>query len=312
MFASKENTSERPVDDVPIPSVPLRTLLRSSVGVRPWDRARPRYVGILMLVSAGLLPTAALVLSIQLHAGSLLFVFGVVAAIYLVHNGSRIAQLTAKEALATDLRPPLLFLRSFSQDGDSRETFGLPGQSGPMSMSPPFWALYQLLGWRRGALEPELAKALRNNGPFFAIGCPGESVPEEGAARLYVDDSCWKLVVATAVKESQLTVWQGGTSPSTLWELSCIARLAKPGHVLLVVPNPSVKEQEFEELRELMGRRLPRPVPSTREDINLVAFDDDWNAIFLRIERVAPLVQWFTPSNIDLRNTLKAQFAHLR
>jgi hypothetical protein len=308
---STADASKRQFEDVPVPSVTLRTLLLSTTPVTVCDRAYPRCIGVLMLVFAALLVPAAVVLSARSDVGDFPFVLGVFGSVYLARKGSSIAQRTAREVLADDPRPPLLFLRSFSQDGTDRNTFGVPEQSGPRS-SPPFWFLYRLLGWRRAALEPELAKALRNNGPFIAIGRPGESVPEEGASRLYTDDSSWKLAVATAVKESQLILWQGATTSSTLWELSCIARLASPGHVLLIVPNPSVKAQAFEELRYHMNQRLPRPIPSIVEDINFVAFDDNWNAFFLPIMRVAPLLNWFTPSNIDLPSTLKARFAYLR
>ena len=44
--------------------------------------------------------------------------------------------------------------------------------------------------------EEELAGILRCFGPFVAIGRPGEEVSEIGAARMYVEDDDWEVVVS--------------------------------------------------------------------------------------------------------------------
>ena len=85
-------------------------LLSSIEPTRKFDRQHPRYLGILMLVAAGVLPPMALFFSMWVElqnyiiAGdTVLLVISISASAQLIYDGSRIWQLTAKEALAKDL-----------------------------------------------------------------------------------------------------------------------------------------------------------------------------------------------------------------
>ena len=295
--------------DARAPTESLRSLLiRVHTGGRPW----PRFVGMAIILSAPMILLGAVYLGGATgykdgatFGGSL----GLVLSGHFVKVGSRIFQKTGMEALAADQRPPILYLRAFSQDGDGRDQLGLPDQQPNSLFGGLLWMLFFFLGWRRDELEPEFAKALRRSGPFIAIGRPDEPLPVEGAARIYVADQDWKTVVAGAVREAQLIIWQGGTSTSMLWELSCIKLLADPERVLLVIPDSSVRFELFVEIRQMLESSFLRTMAI--ENANFVGFDRRWNPRYIQIKHCPRYLEWFCPSKLRLRSTLKSTFPHL-
>ncbi len=89
--------------------------------------------------------------------------------------------LGADEAMARDPRPPVLYLRSFADDGDATLA---PGRSALVRYGQQILAPV--------TPEQEMADILADVGPVVAIGKPGEPLPELGAARLYVADADWQ------------------------------------------------------------------------------------------------------------------------
>lgn len=47
--------------------------------------------------------------------------------------------------------------------------------------------------------EEELAAVMNEIGPFVAIGCPGEELPELGAYRIYVQREDWREEVSKPI-----------------------------------------------------------------------------------------------------------------
>jgi hypothetical protein len=86
------------------------------------------------------------------------------------------------EKRTSDLRPPVVYLRSFSDDGS------VPEKSGLLL----FFEWMNPNNLLAGALRPErtyeqvLTSSLRSVGPVVALAKPGEELPELGAARLQV------------------------------------------------------------------------------------------------------------------------------
>src|SRR4030095_1474141 len=110
---------------------------------------------------------------------------------------------TAARALASDGRPPLLYLRSFLDDSHPvleqprlwRYLLGVGVP--PLAANAKSASLRQLLqlsparlcllalGRSGDTAEEHLARALRKVGPLVAIGRPGERLSTAGAVRLY-------------------------------------------------------------------------------------------------------------------------------
>jgi len=111
--------------------------------------------------------------------------------------------LQAGELRRGDTRPPVILLRSFSDDviGVDRA----PTVNTPLSS----WDAKAL------TLEEVIERALWRAGPVVAIGRPGEKLPPAGAAREYVLDGEWQarvgeLIAAKIECSLQPTQWTSG------------------------------------------------------------------------------------------------------
>lgn len=131
---------------------------------------------------------------------------------------------SAKAALEQDQRPPIVYLRSFQDDG--------PFQPG---------TFFLLNDWlrtlREKTAEEQLASALAPFGPVVAIGRPEEEMPEVGAARIYVGDDHWQDLIADLLNDrDSLAVFQAGDTKGLRWELETIAAKLRPEQVLIFLP----------------------------------------------------------------------------
>jgi hypothetical protein len=128
------------------------------------------------------------------------------------------------DILRRDPRPPILFLRSFNDEGT------------------------------RAVTNAELATydAMRAYGPFIAIGKPGELRPA-GAARIYLKNDKWRDVVLRLMHRSAAIVVAPGLTEGLDWE---IGQIAARGHIdksiFLFPPSPSGLER-FKRLITLLG-----------------------------------------------------------
>lgn len=112
-------------------------------------------------------------------------------------NISNVRQLSRPNALRSiviDARPPVFYLRSFSDDRTSAI----------IDPNPPVWE-YDLLtkGSTREAL---FARELEKVGPVIAVSPPAEDRPLLGAARFYAPPDEWKLLVARTMSISRIVV----------------------------------------------------------------------------------------------------------
>jgi hypothetical protein len=106
------------------------------------------------------------------------------AAWRLWRRSQRLMAINAVEVMATDPRPPVLYLRSFKDDGAV-----LLDSEKPRTMA---W-IHR--GLAATTPEQESAVALSSVGPVVAVGRPSEPLPELGAARLYVAHEAWQAEV---------------------------------------------------------------------------------------------------------------------
>lgn len=217
----------------------------------------------------------------------------------LIASGRRLRTLSAKAIMEQDPRPPILFLRSFTEDGADAAAHGI--MTNRMNFRPGILFLFEIWRILRGkdslTFEEELASWFGKHGPFVAIGKPGEELATLGASRLYVDHNTWKKQVSELVQSARWLVWQAGQTPGTWWELENLVLHVPPTKILLIAPHNlepsagdslwdkdltgldsvprdnSVREQFIARAKEL----LPRPLPTMPLTDRLIMFDDQWN-----------------------------------
>jgi hypothetical protein len=197
-------------------------------------------------------------------------------------RGLRIDSLPAEALLAQDGRPPVLYLRSFGDDGSSA----------PLSVG--------ILSSWGGGEEEQIAAAMNEIGPFVAIGRPGEAMPELGASRTYQKDEDWQKWVSKMIESAQLVLFRVGKTEGFWWEVGHAAVVGKPERIVFLLP---FGRRSYEQFRLRAEQHLPCKLPDfpgkepsiwTRplgggppaEDYKLQAilyFDKNWNP---RIEEI--------------------------
>ncbi|MBV8096570.1 MAG: hypothetical protein JO110_25675, partial [Acetobacteraceae bacterium] len=123
----------------------------------------------------------------------------------LIVLGNRAMLRAGEQATANDSRRPVVYLRPFAGDRDMARR--------PLSFGRLFAIKTE---------EQQLIEVLRDIGPVFAIGKPGERLPLLGASRLYFEGEEWRRQVVdwfsrAALIAVRLPVRQ---TPGILWELS--------------------------------------------------------------------------------------------
>lgn len=142
----------------------------------------------------------------------------------------RMNAVTAAEARSADQRPPVILLRSFSDDCT-------------MIHSRFRWSSLVLRG-RTRTFEEVLTDMVGYYGPVIAIGRPGEPLPPAGAAREYVAHDAWKDRVKSYLAEAVMVVVVLGRSEGVAWEYARLVEQGCLGKTLLVMPPGEAHAQE--------------------------------------------------------------------
>jgi TM2 domain-containing membrane protein YozV len=228
---------------------------------------------------------------------------------------------SAEEAMARDPRSPVLYLRSFKDDGAALiDDGGWP------------W-VGRLMGLiATQTPEQELAEILGQVGPVIAIGKPGEPLPELGAARLYVSHDTWQDAVMNLMRQASLVVVRVGASAGVLWEIeTALAHLPRQRVVFALLGGRALAPELASRLSPMLGpdfhAALPQPQPS-------LAKWTGWNDPRRRIgsficfavdgsPRVVSVTSWplwgrdmflavaLRPAAMQLRRAWRQVFAHL-
>jgi hypothetical protein len=188
----------------------------------------------------------------------------------LVTLGRRLRAKGAEAALAADTRAPVVYLRPFDVDRVA------------MASSPttrmrvrPFRSQFTR------HYEQRLARALRNVGPFVAIGDPTERMPQLGAARLYAADADWQRKIDELTDRAGVVVLHAGESDGLAWEVDHVVADEAPERVIVSLPvtlqrgKPS-RQERYDEFRRRFGDVFPRPLPATIGENQFLYFDADW------------------------------------
>jgi hypothetical protein len=149
----------------------------------------------------------------------------------LVKRGLAYRQLGAIELLRRDARSPVLYLRSFDDDG----TLDLTKSSFP-------WG-------SRKTIEMRIAKAFSEVGPVISIGRPGEPLPELGSNRFYVSDEEWQSAVLYFLEHAAAVIVLVGNSAGVAWEIRKALTRVPLKNLLFVFPFVVPKERCSRSLR---------------------------------------------------------------
>jgi TM2 domain-containing membrane protein YozV len=241
-------------------------LIAVGCGLRPpWRWARGRHALALQLVLTNLLvPPIAYGLMTRnptlernlAETGwdapiSLAIAFAAVLAWRLWRRAQQYEAPDADDVMARDPRPPVLYLRSFQDDGDPVLIRDVDRVSR--------W-LYGL--WMPNTPEQEVADLLDRIGPVIAIGKPGEPLPELGAARLYVSHDRWQARVQELMAGAALVVIRVGASAGVVWEIEqALQRLPRERLLLLLIGEGTVAAPVREALALPLGDALDAALP---------------------------------------------------
>jgi hypothetical protein len=150
-------------------------------------------------------------------------------------------------ALIQDRRPPVLYLRSFTDD---RAAAAVDPVRDADRAAVPGIEMIEI-----DSREQLLATVLGSLGPVVTVGLPHERIPPLGATRLYLPAGDWQPRVVQLMDLSSLVVIRLGEGASLWWEFAyCVSHL--PAHkVIVLLPGAPLPVGLVEEL----NRQLPLP-----------------------------------------------------
>jgi hypothetical protein len=190
------------------------------------------------------------------------------------------------EKTFTDLRPPVLLLRSFLSDREDN--------------------IVQI-----DKLTPEevLVEALSTSGPVITAGQPGEAgLPLLGATRIYLEQD-WDKSILELIKVANIIVIDASNTKSLAWEMQCVRNLVHPRRVLIsfLAKQDTIdnKTEILEPKRnfELFYRGFSNTfqqnfgssLPEFDSNTFLIQFDDSWNPYAIK----------FLPNSTNQSKTMK-------
>ena len=299
---------------------------RASAGSIP--RRRPVLGAALMFVAGAFLlawPLAAMLENWVLLIASIFIGVPLFGVVYGYGRALRVP--LYEDAIASDRRSPILYLRSFGSEDVviperppgawGRVVIRLWYRAWPLAMvgMAVQWMVglfHTLRGRASQRLEEQLVAVFRRFGPVVAIGRPGEAIATAGASRAYLGDDSWQDFVLARIDAAQLILLQIESTEGTWWEFrQCVARV-RPERLLLMLTAKLGSQQRYDEMRVLAEKSLGVQLPRNMGDAGFLYFDADWT-----VHR-APLV-WrnflttgLMGSPVNMRRTLAPVIARLR
>jgi|SRR5687767_12125578 hypothetical protein len=247
--------------------------------LRPWRGVRYWLYALVAIPLGGYI--GWLVGDVDTEPGWLVFgEWGLVFAIYFGLRGFVCFRPRAETLLALDGRPPVIYLRSFRDDG--------------ALVARPYRITLRIFGWgfwiteyTRGNLlrvwfqhgKVRLEQAIEDEasaiGPFIAIGQPNESHPDFGATRAYFegDDVAWRTAVESWIERAALVVVVPGQTQGLGWELEKVQSEGRTPNLVLVFPPEKLKKRtaRLEALAGMITDPRWREAITTPTDGELIA-----------------------------------------
>lgn len=205
----------------------------------PWKRTRHASASrrpfrvVAYRAAAGLVVVLGLMIRV-VTGSSIMMWITMAGAILLWNRGTRHATHDARTVMERDPRPPVLLLRSFSDDDLEAK-----GATMPWSHSQP--------------LAFVAARRLQVLGPVVAVAAPDEGLPPLGPYRVFVQKQDWRAEVDTLIAQSRAVVLFLGYSEGLLWEFRRLIDAERAVDLTLVVPpaEPASLERRWSTLIEL-------------------------------------------------------------
>lgn len=131
-----------------------------------------------------------------------------------------------REVLRTDVRPPVLYLRSFGDD-----SVPLPVIA---SARRPLFELFSIRG--ADPFEECVAWELDSYGPVVSVGRPGGSLASLGAAREHLENDTWHDEIAERMSSAGSIALAPGETAGLAWELEEIVTGGHLAKTIFVFP----------------------------------------------------------------------------
>ena len=155
-----------------------------------------------------------------------------------------------------DPRPPVLYLRSFEDDD-----VALPCV---LSARRPFLELFTLRA--TDPFEESLAWELTTYGPVTAVGRPGGTSQQLGAAREYFTNETWKPHVLQRMQGAGVIAVVIGDTPGLEWEIDTIAQQGHLAKTVFLLPPGTADDHRRR--WQISGAGLPE---NLRFDLDLTS-----------------------------------------
>jgi hypothetical protein len=160
--------------------------------------------------------------------------------------------------LRNDARPPILYLRSFSED--------IEGYSYKLIQKTP---------------EEQLVSEYNYWGPVIAVGQPGERHPFLGALRIYFDDEVWRAGVLYLMSVSQLVIIDAGISVNTLWELGMARKRVAPERLCIsfmswAEHDSETHQDQYLRFKKYAEKLLKSSLPEHIVNARYIRFEQEW------------------------------------
>lgn len=213
--------------------------------------------------------------------------------------GKRRTAPTAEEKLAKDNRPPVLYLRAFTDDDTTAAQYAGAAYPLPVALNSE---------------EEQLARVFDRVGPMVGLGRPGSPLPNMGAAREWVSDEEWQRRVIEWMGRSRLVLLRLAETDGVWWEIAKSREIIRPEQLVLLVPFGA---SDYNRLRptveELLGLRLPDFAGggSSSSVQGLVMFDREGVGKFLPMERSWFRTSALNPISSEIQNSVQPLFDQL-
>lgn len=189
----------------------------------------------------------------------------------------RLASVDAYRLMLRDVRPPVLYLRSFGDDGLKLWTATL-GRPSLMERFTPV---------RFDAFEEVIVRHLSRRGPVIAVNPPGTKLPPLGAARETIDSVSWRSVISGWMEQSALIVVIAPperATPGLIWELERVSAHQYWDKTLILVPPvpADLLQDRWKAFRQACMRLWPFTSLLTAEGPGALALtfrDNAWTVI---------------------------------
>lgn len=251
--------------------IPVELPIESILGRRCWQIMGFGFVPlgyILSLVSALFQPAAAF--SLGTAMGTILQSAAVSMICLAI---SRQFNVTGADSLLASGDRPIVYLRPFSSDGER-----------PLvSFFRAIWNWFVVFS---PPIEARLREILRQHGPVIAIGRPGDQLPPEGAARIYVNDEHWQQVVMDLLRRSQFVIMRGGGGDGLKWELeSCLSTLWPEQFALVLPYSHSLRDRgkPYAEFRNWAESLFESGIPEKIGGCSFICFQSEprWSPVLI-------------------------------